>query len=405
MQKSCGFCEAFSDNMQAMLDKLVAEGLCAGDSIAVGRFGKLVVRCNSGWENRETREPISDRTLFQMYSLTKPVTAVAVLQLYEQGHFALTDSVGNYLPAYKDVRVCHVREDGREELLPPARPITIHDLLTMTSGIVYSGTGLIGEKLDQLSEEMADSKGTAAEMDTLTYINRLADVPLAFAPGDHYQYGMGFDVLGALVEVCSGKPLDRYCREHIFAPLGMKDTTFLLTEAKKYHLAAPYTRNAPGCLERQDLTATPTINAYTQHNTKYLSGGSGLICTLDDYFQFAKMLANNGKSDAGEVILTEASLHLMSAPQLTAAQRQTFAQDGDTCLHAVPYSYGYGVRVMTDPRNHLPVGEWGWAGTMGTWMSIDPQNEIFWVYAHQITPSDFEQHVPALSKLIYDSLL
>lgn len=402
MRQSCGFCEDFPAKMQALLDTMVRDGVCAGASIAVGRFGKQVARCDSGWANMQTQEPISGRTLFQMYSLTKPVTAVAIMQLYEKGCFQLTDPVSKYLPAYTDMYVCHAREDGHEELVPAAKSITIHDLLTMTSGVVYSGTGVIGEKLDQLSEEMARGKNTDSEMDTLEYINRLAKVPLAFEPSAYYQYSLGFDILGTLVEVCSGKRLDHYVQDHIFSPLGMGSATFLLTEAKKHHLAASYTKIAPGCLAREDLTATATINAYTQNNTKYISGGSGLICTLDDYFQFAKMLACGGRTDAGEVILSKKTLQLMSTPKLSQAQLQTFAQEGDTCLHAAGYSYGYGVHVMTDPRNHLPVGEWGWAGTMGTWMSIDPINEVFWVYAHQITPSDFEGHIPALSKMIYD---
>ena len=401
--KNC-FCEDFPLKIQSTLDCLIRDGICAGASIAIGRFGKQVVRCDSGWENLETQKSISDRTWFQMFSLTKPVTAVAIMQLYEKGYFVLTDPISKFLPAYKDMYVRHVRANGDEVLVPAERAITIHDLLTMTSGVVYSGTGLIGEKLDRLSEEMACSKGTDYELGTLDYINRLAQVPLQFEPSAQYEYGLGLDVLGALVEVCSGKRLDHYVQDHIFSPLGMKSATFLLAEAKKHDLAVSYAQNKEGGLKREDLTGTAAINAYTQNNTKYISGGSGLICTLDDYFQFAKMLANGGRTDTGEVILGEKTLKLMSTPKLTQTQLQSFARDGDTCLHATGYSYGYGVHVRTEPGTHLPVGEWGWAGTMGTWMSIDPVNELFWVYAHQMVPGNFEAHIPQLSKLIYDSI-
>lgn len=404
MERTRGFCDNFSVKMQDMLDSMVHNGICAGASIAVGRFGKLAVRCNSGWADLENQVPICEQTLFQMHSLTKPVTAVAVMQLWEKGCFQLEDPISKYIPAFENVRVSHVSEDGTEELLPAKNSITIHDLLTMTSGIPYDGTGLIGEGLKQLSEGMIESKTTGQPWDTLEYINQLAKVPLLFDPSTRYKYGLGFDVLGALVEVCSGKRLDHYCRDHIFSPLGMESTTYLITQAQKQKLAASYTKNAAGCLVREHRTGNLAINAYTLENTSYVSGGSGLICTLDDYSKFAKMLANKGKTDTGEILITEEALKLMSEPRLTDAQLQTFPQEGDVCLHAAGYSYGYGVHVMKEPKNHLPVGEWGWAGTMGTWLSIDPQNELFWVFAHQITPADYKSYIPEISKLIYDSL-
>lgn len=405
MEKTGGFHKDFPEKMQALLDGMVKEKVCVGASILVGRFGKLAMRCDSGWANREKKDPIGDQTLFQMFSLTKPVTAVAVMQLWDKGCFQLSDPVSKYLPAFADMVVCHTREDGTEELRPATKPITIHDLLTMTSGITYSGTGYIGDALEKLSQGIIQSRTTDKPWNTLDYVNRLAKVPLRFEPSTEYLYSLGFDVLGALVEACSGKRLDKYCRDHIFAPLGMQSATYFLKEAQGRKLAGTYTRNAAGELIPEPLTGTPTINAYTQNNASYVSGGSGLICTAADYFQFAKMLANKGKTDTGEVLLSEEALQLMSTPQLTDTQLRSFPLEGDTCLHAAGYSYGYGVHIMRKSGNHLPVGEWGWAGTMGTWMSIDPQNELLWVYAHQVTPATFEAHVPQLSKLIYDSLV
>lgn len=405
MGEKVGFCKEFPAKMQALLDHMVNDGVCVGASILVGRFGKLAVHCDSGWANREKKEPICDQTLFQMFSLTKPVTAVAVMQLWDKGCFQLSDPVSRYLPAFTDMMVCHTREDGTEELRPAAKPITIHDLLTMTAGITYSGTGYIGNALEELSQGIIQSRSTIKPWNTMDYVNRLAKVPLRFEPSSEYLYSLCFDVLGALVEACSGKPLDVYCRDHIFKPLGMESATYFLKEAQKRKLAGTYTKNDAGELIPEPLTGTPTINAYTQNNASYVSGGSGLICTAADYFQFAKMLANGGKTDAGGVLLSEEALRLISQPQLTDAQLRSYPQEGDICLFAKGYSYGYGVRVLCKSQNHLPVGEWGWAGTMGTWMSIDPQNELFWVYTHQVTPATFEVHVPRISELIYDSLV
>ncbi len=401
MVQTGGFCRDFSGKIQALLDQMVTDGKCAGAGIAVGRFGKPVARCNSGWADLEEKEPICEQTLFQMHSLTKPVTAVAVMQLWEKGCFQLEEPISKYIPAFENVQVCHVLADGTEELRPPKNPITIHNLLTMTSGIPYDGTGLIGQGLQLLSEGMMESRKTDRPWDTLEYVNHLAQVPLLFEPSERYKYGLGFDVLGALVEICSGKRLDRYCQEHIFAPLGMKTATYMLTQAQKQKLAVSYRKDS---LVREPRTGNVHINAYTLDNTSYTSGGSGLICTLDDYFKFAKMLANGGKTDTGEVLISEEALKRMSMPQLNDAQLASFPQAGDQCLHAAGYSYGYGVHVMHEPQNHLPAGEWGWAGTMGTWLSIDPKNEVFWVYAHQVTPSDYNSYIPEISKLIYASL-
>lgn len=401
MEQDNGFCQDFSNKMQALLDQIVADGKCAGAGIAVGRFGKQVARCSSGWADLEAKEPICEQTLFQMHSLTKPVTAVAVMQLWEKGCFRLDDPISKYIPAFENVQVCHVLADGREELRPAKNPITIHNLLTMTSGIPYDGTGLVGQGLQALSEGMIESRKTDRPWDTLEYVNHLAQVPLLFEPSERYKYGLGFDVLGALVEVCSGKRLDRYCQEHIFSPLGMETATYMLPQAQKQKLAVSYKKDT---LERESRTGNLHINAYTLDNTSYTSGGSGLICTLDDYFKFAKMLANGGKTDTGEVLLSEKALQMMSQAQLTDAQLAFFPQAGDICLHADGYSYGYGVHVMNEPKNHLPAGEWGWAGTMGTWLSIDPKNELFWIYAHQVTPSAYGDYIPRISKLIYASV-
>ena len=401
MEQANGVCQDFSNKLQALLDRMVADGQCAGASIAVGRFGKQVAQCSSGWADKENKVPICDQTLFQMHSLTKPVTAVAVMQLWEKGYFQLEDPIGKYIPAFDNPQVCHVLPDGREALRPAKHPITIHNLLTMTSGIPYDGIGLIGQGLQALSEGLMESRKTERPWDTLAYVEHLAQVPLLFEPSQRYKYGLSFDILGALVEVCSGKRMDVYCRENIFAPLGMESATYFLPQAQKRKLAVSYQKDSllPEC-----RTGNPTINAYTLDNTSYTSGGSGLICTLDDYFKFTKMLAVGGKTDKGEVLISESALKLMSQPRLTDAQLASFPQAGDLCLHADGYSYGYGVHVMKEPKNHLPAGEWGWAGTMGTWLSIDPENELVWVYAHQVTPSDYGAYIPRISKLIYESL-
>lgn len=404
MEHNSAFASKLQVRLQAALDRLVEDRICAGASIAVGRFGTLLCRCDSGYADMESKRPVDENTLFQMHSMTKPVIVVAAMQLWEQGAFQLDDPVSRYIPAWAAVQVVHTREDGSEYLLPASNPVTVRHLLTMTSGTVYGGTGLVGAGMERQSEGLMQSRAEGRPWTTLEYSTHLAEVPLAFEPGSSFQYSLGLDVLGALIEIWSGKPLDRYCKAFIFDPLGMDSAGFLLKDADPTRLATPYTMQADGALTPKWEVATPSINAYKLNNPNYISGGSGLICTLDDYASFAAMLARGGTAEDGTVILKKETLALVASPALTPEQRAAFPREGDTSLFGPIYSYGFGVHVVVEEQDRIPVGEWGWAGSLGNWLSIDPKNDLFWVYAHQITPYNYEAYIPALSKLIYETL-
>ena len=404
MKQKTIFCADFKERLQVELDRLVAEHITPGASIAVGCCGELVCCCHSGYADIATQRPIDDDTLFQMHSLTKPLTAVAVMQLWERGAFQLDDPVSRYIPAWADVKVVHTREDGSEYLCSAKTPVTVRHLLTMTAGTVYAGTGLVGEGIEKHSADLLASRAGGKPWTTVEYASHLAEVPLAFEPGSRYQYSLAFDVLGALVEIWSGKRLDHYCKENVFEPLGITSPVYLLNDAAEDKLAVPYFRGENREFEPRWQVTTPSINAYALNNPNFISGGGGLICSVRDYVRFASMLARGGITPDGRVILKKETLELIFTPALTNEQRAFFPREGDTCLFGSGYSYGFGVHVMADKQNHIPIGEWGWAGTMGTWLSIDPVNDIFWVYAHQRTPYNYEEYIPDISKLIYSSL-
>lgn len=404
MEQKSRFSADFQAQLQAELDRIVDAHICAGNSIAVGCGGEIICRCSSGYADLAAKRPIDDNTLFQMHSLTKPLTVVAVMQLWERGAFQLDDLVSQYIPAWADVKVVHTREDGSEYLLPAKTPVTVRHLLTMTAGTVYGAPGLVGKGMEELSNGLIESRKNGTPWTTMEYITRLAKVPLAFEPGSRFQYSLAIDVLGALVEIWSGMPHDQYCREHIFEPLGMKSAGFLLKDAAPDQLAVPYTRGEDGELTPRWYVATPSINAYKLNNPNYISGGSGLVCNMGDYVNFAVMLARGGTAADGTVILKKETIDLIAAPALTDEQRATFPREGDSCLFGPGYSYGFGVHAVVDKLNQIPIGEWGWAGSLGNWLSIDPVNDIFWVYAHQMTPYNFEEYIPDISRFIYASL-
>lgn len=323
-------------------------------------------------------------TLFRIYSMTKVVTVTAALQLFERGKYSLNDPVSMYLPEYENLKVFD-REAG--EVRPAKNKMLVKHLFTMSAGLTYPGKGTGTPHWIMKIREELEEQYPGESYTTQQFIRRLPEAPLAFEPGIHWNYSLCHDVLGALIEVWSGETLGEYVENHIFKPLHMEHTFFRCPEEYKDKMAA-------GAAGYADTMFGP--------QAKYEAGGGGLLSTMDDYLKFANTLTRGGTSVDGVKILGRKTVDLMRMDHLSPEQKKDFNWD-----HLAGYSYGLGVRTLVDPvAAGLPgsVGEFGWCGVLGTWVLMDPTEELTVVYMHQRFPN-LEKYVQThLRAMIYGAL-
>lgn len=345
-----------------------------GNSLLIYHKGEEIFRHFSG----STKED----TLFRIYSMTKVATVTAALQLYEQGKFTMDDPVYWYLPSYKDIKVWNA-ELGKAE--PAKNVMRMKDLFCMSTGLTYEGEW--GETPKQLLaiRQRLEAEHPGESFTTLEYASAMAEAALMFEPGTRWAYGLSHDVLGAVIEVLSGDTLGEYMRKHIFEPLGMKNTFFRCPDELRDRIAEHPTS------EQDDAKFRPTA--------KYEAGGGGLLSTTDDYMKLARTLTLGGTSPEGVKILGRKTIDLLRMDHLNAEQKQDFNWD-----YLKGYSYGLGVRTLVDPAAAgVPgtVGEFGWCGVLGTWVLMDPEEELTVVYMHQRYPN-LEAYVQIhLRQMIY----
>ncbi|WP_246516737.1 serine hydrolase domain-containing protein [Lederbergia ruris] len=379
--------------LQPLLKKFVEKGP-AGCALAVHRQGEKIFEDFVGVADLETGKPITADTIYRIYSMTKVVTCTAALMLYERGAFLLNDPLEEYLPEFKNPLVYRKSDTGEMYTSPASRSITVKDLFTMTSGLTYPGEGNETER--QVAKAMQSLEKQDKKMTTRQVSQALAAIPLAFDPGTRWHYGLSHDVLGALIEVISGKSFGQFLQEEIFDPLGMEDTFFRIPEAKKGRLCSNYRRNEQG-----ELIKNTEMDANIQADAKFESGGGGLLSTLHDYSRFAQMLANGGTLD-GERIIGRKTIELMATNQLRPENRENYNWN-----YLSGYGYGLGVRVMIDPAlggANSSLGEFGWSGLLGTWVTIDPVEKLSAVYMQQMLPNFESYHQPRLRSVIYGAL-
>jgi CubicO group peptidase (beta-lactamase class C family) len=346
-----------------VLRRHISEQRIAGAVALVARRGRVVYFDAHGNDDIEAKSMMGKRSRFRMASSTKPVTGVALLMLVEEGKVRLTDPVSKFIPEFKDVKVA-VEREGKVDLVPPLRPVTIRDLLTHTSGLVSGGVGTRTAKAESLRPSGDDTLDS--------YITRMAKVPLDFQPGSKWSYSglAGIDALSRVVEVASGKSYDVFLKERIFDPLGMKDT-FLSHD------------NDPG-VER--LASIHTISGKRLQKTPsflklpkgYHCGAGGLISTAEDYFRFAQMLANGGTLN-GKRLLSPRSVELLSSNHVGEMFGGQLGR---------PQGMGFGltVEVVTDPiraGTYRSEGSYGWDGAFGTHFWVDPKAELVAVFMIQ----------------------
>lgn len=357
--------------MQTYID----DGKIPGLSLMLARRGKVAYAGCFGRRD-DPDVPMAEDTIFQIASMTKPIVSVAVLMLYEEGRFQFNDPVSRYIPEFQDTQV-YVEGEGRGMVLADQeRPISIRHLLTHTSGMCGSWT--IDPALSPLLEEakLDDPHNTNQD-----FAKKLAKLPLSFQPGTSWAYGPSHDVLGHLVEVMSGMPLDTFLEQRIFGPLSMPDTGSYVPPDKIGRFAARYEVSQDGF----ELAQTPASRQQAKPGRR-LSGGGGLVSTVSDYARFARMLLNGGELD-GVRLLGRKTVALMTMNHLSAVELPAFSSRFG--YYSKGYGYGLGVRTLLSlAENELvgSVGSYGWPGIHNTYFWVDPQEELFGFVWGQYSP-------------------
>jgi len=362
----------------AVVQRNIDEKRIAGAVTLVARRGSVVWFKAQGMADAEAGKPMRPDTLFRICSMTKPITSVAVMMLYEEGRFLLDDPVSKYLPEFKNQNVLVKPATGESYTIPVTREITIRDLLRHTSGLTYHWNEMLGPmyKTANVAHGLLPYDGTIEDS-----VKRLAALPLLFRPGERWEYSLGVDVLGRLVEVVSGKPLDEFFRTRIFEPLGMKDTYFYPPEDKLQRLAAAYTYYPDKGLNRfpdTPIAEGPFVYSadYPYRSPKKLfSGGAGLVSTVEDYTRFCFMMLDGGKV-GNTRLLSRKSIELMTHDQLGKISSDR------------GFGLGFGVDGVKEPLSELgSPGEFDWGGFFYTAFSIDPKEQMIVIFMAQLHPS------------------
>ena len=384
--------------------RYLADGKIAGCQVAVARHGSLGYHRSFGLMDRERGKPVTDDTIWRIYSMTKPITGVALLTLYERGAFQLNDPVHRFIPQWKDLKVREKDGDGSTRLVDPHRPMSVRDLMMHMSGLGFAGRFLPSVTV---GEDGTASVGASWERGTTleTLVDRLAERPLRFHPGTQWLYTVSTDICGRLVEIISGQRFDEYLRSTLFEPLGMEDTAFAVPDDKVDRFAANYARTAD---KRLLLADDPTTSTFRRTPT-FLSGGGGLVSTTADYLRFCQMLANGGELD-GVRILGRKTVELMTANHLPG--------NGELREFALPGGYGevgfdgtgFGLTVavgLGPTRTQVigSAGEYMWGGWASTAFWIDPSEELIVVFMTQLVPSGTFNVRNQLKALVYPAIV
>jgi len=389
--------------------KHIGDDKIAGAVMLVARRGKVVHLECVGLMDRESNKPMQPDTIFRIYSMTKPITCVALMMLYEQGRFQLFDPVSKFIPAFNDLKVYEGGAGSDIKLVDLQRPVTVRDLLTHTSGLTYHFLeyGRV--------EEMYREARLAAKKPLSEFVADLLELPLAFQPGAAWRYSFAHDVVAHLIEIMSNRPLDVYLQENLFKPLGMEDTGFYVPEDKLDRFASMYGSVA---IEQSDTTATKWYGdaeagvnrrlaspedslESKRHNV--LRGGGGLVSTASDYWQFCQMLLNQGEWD-GKHFLSRKTVELMTTNHLPP-ELMPFEIGG---TYSPGYGYGLGVNVLMDVGQCQSVGSkgaysWGGAATTSFW--VDPKEELVGIQMAQFQPSGFHLIAEDFKVMAYQSIV
>jgi len=378
------------NSMTQRMQTFIDDGRLVGMSTMVARNGEIVHFSQQGLRDRENNLPMTDDTVFRIYSMTKPITAVAALTLWEQGKFQMHDPIAKYIPEFADLKV-YVSGEGDGMIVEDAKQsIRIIDLFLHTAGFSYGFTD------SELDKRYQQSFQTMQAMATDEIIAELASLPLNHQPGTQWHYGVNTDVIGFLVERITGKKLGDYMQEVIFEPLGMLDTGFFVRPENLKRFAEVYGPGEKG--ETALMTAEPLGDFLTDpvsHN-----GGGGLVSTMQDYFVFAQMLLNKGEFN-GVRILGKKTVEYMTSNHL-AGNLVPFSPTEPGMGHGLAMSV---VVDTTGMKNLGSVGTYGWAGAASTMFRIDPEEQLIIIAMTQFIPSGFHPYQDDFNNTVYQAIV
>jgi CubicO group peptidase (beta-lactamase class C family) len=377
------------------LREQIANGKIPGAILLIRQHDKTVYHETFGVRDVATKLPMTDDTIFRLFSMTKPITSVTAMMLVDKGKLRLDDPVAKYIPSFSAARVGVEKkaENGEKtlELVPANRPITILDLMTQTSGITY---GFYGDSL--VRQLYRGAKIYDGDFDNAEFAERIARLPLAVQPGTEWEYGHSTDILARVIEVVSGKSLLEFEKDNLLGPLGMTNTSFFVSDPAKYKLIA---QPMP-----DDSAFRVGIESKPEVPRKWESGGGGMLSTMADYSRFLQMLLNGGSFD-GKQYLSPKAFALMASDHIgpgSGVGHHFFYFPGDG------FGYGLGFAVRSGPGNAKPpppgsLGELKWDGASGCYFVIDRKQDMFFLLMEQ-TPSERGRIQAAVKKLIYEAM-
>lgn len=381
------------------MQRYVDGGKLAGAQTVIARSGKIAYSKSIGLRDIASASPWTDDTLARFYSMSKPVTSVALMMLYERGLFHLDDPVDEFIPAFREMQVLRPDAKSIGDTMPAATRMTVHHLLTHMSGMTYSfNLGMLGELYETEKMDFGPRRGTLE-----SEVARLAKMPLLFNPGARWNYGVSTDVVGRLVELISGQDLRSFLHEHIFDPLNMKDTDFGVPAEKLDRYAAAYMSDDAGGLKLLDPVEK---SAFARERVVCYSGGGGLISSAADYLKFAEMIRCRGAIESGR-LLGPRTVDFMTSNHL----KGDLAANGQPIFSEISFEgvgFGLGGWVMLEPALSQMMGskgDFGWGGMASTVFWVDPVEDMTVLFLTQFVPSSVYPLRKELRALVHQALI
>lgn len=403
-----GFDQSRLDRIGAWMERYVAERKYAGSSVLIHRGGTEAYFNATGKRSVEQDLPFERNTVARIYSMTKPITSVAIMMLAERGLFHLDAPVSNFIPAFKDMKALVPNADRIDQVEPSQAP-TLHQLLTHTSGLSYPfNPGVLAREMDEQDILFKPSQGSLAGM-----ADRVAALPLAFQPGTRWEYSVSTDILGRVVEVVSGKSLAEFFADEIFAPLGMTETAFSVSPEQLARFSSLYTPLAGDAMALNEASSGgDTLRMVDEAGSSPFeqadmhSGGGGLVGTIDDYMKFVEMLRRGGTCDGGRLLSPETLRFMMRnhlPGEIASMGPQSFAEQPMEGM-----GFGLGGAVVLDParaRCAGHVGDFSWGGMASTFFWMDPVADMSVVFFTQLSPSSSYPSRAELKALVHGALI
>lgn len=404
LDRETGFAPGRLDRITDHLRRNYIEpGKIAGCQVLVARHGQVAYEATLGLADRERQRPLESDAVYRIYSMTKPITSVALMTLYEQGYFQLNDRVDRFIPAWRNLKVWESGEGDDMKLHEPPEPMTMRQMLSHTAGLTYGATA---HPVDRAYRRAGLVRTPALRReDSLTlesFVDTLAGVPLRYDPGTRWMYSYSTDICGYLVQAISGMKLDAYLQHTIFDPLDMRDTGFSVSPREAYRLTANYQRQPD---KSSSLIDDPERSTYLRPPA-FLSGGGGLVSTMADYFRFAEMLRRGGELD-GARIIGPRTLALMTRNHLPGPGRLAqlaMGQFSETAYDGVGFGLGFATTLDEVEAGTVGAGDFYWGGAASTIFWVDPREDLVAIFMTQLMPSATFNFRGQLKSIVYGAI-